>query len=43
MNTETTVVIIGGGAPGAGILRDLYMRGVPAVVIEQGGLWHGTR
>ncbi len=42
MNTETTVVIIGGGATGAGILRDLSMRGVPAVLFEQGGLCHGT-
>ncbi len=39
---ETTVVIIGGGATGTGILRDLSMRGVPAVLFEQGGLCHGT-
>lgn len=39
---ETTVVIIGGGATGAGILRDLSMRGVRAILLEQGGLAHGT-
>lgn len=39
---HTTAVIIGGGATGMGILRDLSMRGVPAVLLEQGGLAHGT-
>ena len=36
------VVVIGGGATGIGILRDLSMRGVKAVLLEQGGLAHGT-
>lgn len=36
------VVVIGGGATGIGILRDLSMRGIPAVLLEQGGLAHGT-
>ena len=35
---ETTVVVIGGGATGMGTLRDLAMRGVPAILLEQGGL-----
>lgn len=39
---ETTVVIIGGGATGMGTLRDLSMRGVPAILLEQGGIAHGT-
>ena len=39
---ETQVVVIGGGATGIGILRDLSMRGVQAVLLEQGGLAHGT-
>ncbi|MBE6440892.1 MAG: anaerobic glycerol-3-phosphate dehydrogenase subunit A [Desulfovibrio desulfuricans] len=39
---ETTVVVIGGGATGAGTLRDLCMRGIPAILLEQGGLAHGT-
>ena len=39
---QTSVVIIGGGATGIGILRDLSMRGVDAVLLEMGGLAHGT-
>ena len=39
---ETTVVVIGGGATGMGTLRDLCMRGIPAILVEQGGLAHGT-
>ncbi|MDE5831715.1 MAG: FAD-dependent oxidoreductase, partial [Desulfovibrio sp.] len=39
---ETTVVVIGGGATGMGALRDLSMRGVPAILLEQGGIAHGT-
>lgn len=39
---ETTVVVIGGGATGMGVLRDLSMRGIPAILLEQGGLAHGT-
>jgi len=35
-------VIIGGGATGTGILRDLAMRGVRAVLIEQRDLASGT-
>ena len=32
----------GGGATGVGILRDLSLRGIPAVLLEQGDLAHGT-
>lgn len=39
---ETTVVVIGGGATGMGTLRDLSMRGIPAILFEQGGIAHGT-
>ena len=39
---ETTVVVIGGGATGIGALRDLCMRGIPAILLEQGGIAHGT-
>lgn len=39
---ETTVLVIGGGATGMGTLRDLSMRGVPAICLEQGGIAHGT-
>ena len=39
---NTTVIIIGGGATGSGVLRDLSMRGIPAIMLEQGGLAYGT-
>lgn len=39
---QTRVVVIGGGATGIGIIRDLSMRGVKAVLLEEGGLAHGT-
>ena len=39
---RTTVVVIGGGATGVGILRDLSMRGVDAVLLEQKDLAFGT-
>lgn len=39
---STQVVIIGGGATGMGILRDLSMRGVKAIVVERGDLGCGT-
>lgn len=39
---ETTVLVIGGGATGMGTLRDLSMRGVSAICLEQGGIAHGT-
>ncbi|TGE36671.1 anaerobic glycerol-3-phosphate dehydrogenase subunit A [Desulfosporosinus fructosivorans] len=39
---DTNVVVIGGGATGVGILRDLSLRGIPALLLEQGDLAHGT-
>ena len=39
---KTTAVIIGGGATGVGILRDLSMRGVAAVLLEKSDLAFGT-
>ncbi|MDR3357656.1 MAG: anaerobic glycerol-3-phosphate dehydrogenase subunit A [Desulfovibrio sp.] len=39
---ETRVVIIGGGATGAGVARDLAMRGVPCLLLEQGDLCAGA-
>ena len=32
---KATVVVIGGGATGLGILRDLSMRGVKALLVEK--------
>jgi len=40
--SKTMVVIIGGGATGTGILRDLSMRGIKAVLIEQRDIAHGA-
>ncbi len=39
---QTEVLVIGGGATGAGVLRDLAMRGFRAILVEKGDLTHGT-
>jgi len=39
---EVDVVVIGGGATGAGVLRDLAMRGVSALLVERGDFTSGT-
>ena len=39
---KTQVVIIGGGATGAGILWDLALRGIPAVLLEKKDLANGA-
>ncbi|UPV76868.1 FAD-dependent oxidoreductase (plasmid) [Halorussus limi] len=39
---ETTVLVIGGGATGTGIARDLALRGVDATLVDRGGLASGT-
>lgn len=39
---ETQVVIIGGGATGTAVLRDLAMRGISAILVERGNLAEGT-
>ncbi len=39
---NTTVVVIGGGSTGAGVLRDLALRGIAAILIERGGIASGT-
>ena len=36
------VIVIGGGCTGAGILRDLAMRGLKTLLVEQRDLVHGT-
>lgn len=42
---KTRVVVIGGGATGVGILRDLAMRGVDAILVERDdlGYWTSSR
>jgi len=42
MNLETQVVVIGGGATGTAVLRDLAMRGLQAILFERGNLSEGT-
>ena len=42
MARETTTLVIGGGVTGAGVARDLAMRGVDVTLVESGGLSRGT-
>ncbi|MDP8959781.1 MAG: anaerobic glycerol-3-phosphate dehydrogenase subunit GlpA [Actinomycetota bacterium] len=39
---QTEVLVVGGGATGAGIIRDLAMRGFDALLVEKRDLTHGT-
>ncbi|MGD8651914.1 MAG: FAD-dependent oxidoreductase, partial [Desulfobacterales bacterium] len=39
---ETQVLIIGGGVTGTGIARDLALRGVQSILVEQGDINAGT-
>ncbi len=39
---KTEVLIIGGGATGAGISRDLALRGIPSILVEKGDLASGA-
>ncbi|MDO4665833.1 MAG: anaerobic glycerol-3-phosphate dehydrogenase subunit GlpA [Actinomycetaceae bacterium] len=39
---ETEVVVIGGGATGVGVLRDLAMRGYRAILVDRADLGQGT-
>jgi glycerol-3-phosphate dehydrogenase len=42
MSMDTTVLVIGGGATGTGIIRDLAIRGFDAILVERGTLTDGT-
>ncbi len=42
MTADFDVVVVGGGATGAGVLRDLAMRGVRALLVERGDFGSGT-
>ncbi|TKX59554.1 FAD-dependent oxidoreductase [Halorubrum sp. SS7] len=42
MSDDPTVLVIGGGATGTGIARDLALRGVDAALVDRGGLGGGT-
>jgi glycerol-3-phosphate dehydrogenase len=41
-NIHTEVLVIGGGATGTGIVRDLAIRGFKTILVEKRGLTHGT-
>ena len=40
--SEVDVLVVGGGATGAGILRDLAMRGIRSLLVERGDFASGT-
>src|SRR4030043_2271082 len=42
MKIKTEVLIIGGGATGTGISRDLALRGIPSVLVEKGDIASGA-
>jgi len=42
MQLKTEVLIVGGGATGVGIARDLSLRGIPSVLIEKGDVASGA-
>ena len=42
MSFETDALVVGGGATGAGVTRDLALRGVDVTLVERGGLGSGT-
>ena len=42
MKIQTEVLIIGGGATGVGISRDLSLRGVPSLLVEKGDFLSGA-
>jgi glycerol-3-phosphate dehydrogenase len=42
MDAETEVAVVGGGATGTGVVRDLALRGIDATLIERGTLTSGT-
>jgi glycerol-3-phosphate dehydrogenase len=42
MEFQTEVLIIGGGATGVGISRDLALRGIPSILIEKGDFASGA-
>lgn len=42
LTLTTDVVVIGGGSTGAGVIRDVAMRGFNAILIERGDLAQGT-
>ncbi|SEV91494.1 FAD-dependent oxidoreductase [Halobacterium jilantaiense] len=42
MTEHTSVLVVGGGATGTGVARDLALRGVDVTLVDRGGLGSGT-
>ncbi|MDL0134721.1 FAD-dependent oxidoreductase [Halobacterium salinarum] len=42
MTHQTDVLVVGGGATGVGVARDLALRGVDVTLVDRGGLGSGT-
>ena len=42
MSADPTVLVVGGGATGTGVARDLAARGVDVTLVDRGGLGSGT-
>ena len=42
MTHQTDVLVVGGGATGVGVARDLAVRGVDVTLVDRGGLGSGT-
>ena len=42
MTTQSTALVVGGGATGVGIARDLALRGVDVTLVDRNGLCSGT-
>ena len=42
MSSTPSVLVVGGGSTGAGVARDLAVRGLEVTLVEQGNLTHGT-
>jgi glycerol-3-phosphate dehydrogenase len=42
VSSTPSVLVVGGGSTGAGVARDLAMRGLEVTLVEQGNLTHGT-
>jgi glycerol-3-phosphate dehydrogenase len=42
VSSTPSVLVVGGGSTGAGVARDLAVRGLEVTLVEQGNLTHGT-
>ena len=42
INSMPRIIVIGGGATGCGVARDLVLRGYKTILVESGNLGSGT-